>query len=29
MAKSDKSNDISVIKFIITLSVFIELADIT
>ena len=29
MAKSDKSNDISVIKFIITLSVFIKLADVT
>ena len=29
MAKSDKSNDINVIKFIITLSVFIELADVT
>ena len=29
MAKSDKSNDINVIKFIITLSVFIDLADVT
>ena len=29
MAKSDKNNDISVIKFIITLSVFIDLADVT
>ena len=29
MAKSDKSNDISVIKFIIILSVFIKLADVT
>ena len=29
MAKSDKSNDINVIKFIITLSVFIDFADVT
>ncbi len=29
MAKSDKSNDISVIKFIIILIVFIKLADVT
>ena len=29
MAKSDKSNDSSIIKFIITLSFFIELADVT
>ena len=29
MAKSVKSNDISVIKFIIILIVFIELADVT
>ena len=29
MAKSDKSNDSSVIKFIIILSVFIELAEVT
>ena len=29
MAKNDKSNDINVIKFIITLSVFIDLADVT
>ena len=29
MEKSDKSNDISVIKFIIILIVFIKLADVT